>query len=607
MQPVTEQCSLASIVQAKQVGQWLDVDGGVGAFRHRAVGSRVKRKLGWRRIAAIRAGKATHHIEATDFERPQALTQCGLQGVLPTLLDMNTAPQALQATQAVLFQPRLELAIGFDFFLQGLEGLHAGRQVGAFGRLGIDSLLQGAPFFIQLRHGFGEFMQAGLRFGLRFLGTAELRSEVGQARFIGGIERVAVRRQAFIAQGQRARLLLDVALVSGQHLNLLLDLGHTGALLVGLGLGLAQRFFKRRQLGLVLFGLRRQQLGLFFGLDGLGGQTLGLRSGVFLACRPLRRLLLELGQTLLDAQPAIDDEADFSLQPPYFRAGFIKFALGLIDLVTRRIVRLANGFQVGLNVAQVGDTTFEIIHRLLGVHLDPGLVGLALGTFQEPQLVLLEGAVSLQRVVAHGHFGLLFQVVEVGIEFAQDVFYSRQVFPGIRQPVGGLPAAFLVFGDACGLFQKEAQLFRFGFDDAADGALTNDGVGPRAEAGAQKHVLDIAAAYRLVVDVIAGGAVPGQNTLDGDLGKLAPLAASAVVGIVKHQLHAGAARRLARVGAVENDVLHGLAAQLRCLALTQHPADGVHDVRFAATVGANHTDQLPWQHEIGGLRERFKP
>jgi hypothetical protein len=78
--------------------------------------------------------------------------------------------------------------------------------------------------------------------------------------------------------------------------------------------------------------------------------------------------------------------------------------------------------------------------------------------------------------------------------------------------------------DTGGFFQEQAQFFGPRFDDAADGALADDGVGARAQAGAQEHVLHVAPAHRLVVDEVAAGAVTRQHALDGDLGKLVPLA-----------------------------------------------------------------------------------
>ena len=117
--------------------------------------------------------------------------------------------------------------------------------------------------------------------------------------------------------------------------------------------------------------------------------------------------------------------------------------------------------------------------------------------------MLFQRAVGLQLVVTQGNFGLLFKAVKVGVELAQNVFDAGQVFTRVRQPVGGFTAAFLVFRNACSFFQKQPQLFRFGFNDAADRALANDGVGARPEAGAQKNVLHVAATHWLVVDVIA--------------------------------------------------------------------------------------------------------
>jgi hypothetical protein len=179
--------------------------------------------------------------------------------------------------------------------------------------------------------------------------------------------------------------------------------------------------------------------------------------------------------------------------------------------------------------------------------------------------VLLERDVGLQRLVALRHLGLLFQLSRLALS-SRRMSSTRVRFSRVSlQAVFGLAAALLVLGDTGRLFQEQAQLFGLGLDDAADRALADDGVGARPQAGAQEHVLHVAAAHRLVVDVVAAGAVARQHPLDGDLGKLAPLATGAVVGVVKHQLHAGAAGRLAGGGAVEDHVLHGLAAQLAAL------------------------------------------
>ena len=181
----------------------------------------------------------------------------------------------------------------------------------------------------------------------------------------------------------------------------------------------------------LLFDLGGQQLGLFFGIHTLGGQVFGLGLGVVTACEPLGGLFLEGAEALFNALAAFDHKTDLGLQPPHFGTGFVQLALRLVHVVARCIVRLANGFQVSLNVAQIGNTRLEFVQRLVGIDLDLGLVGFTLGPLQKPQLVLLERDIGLQRVVTGGNFGLLFELVEVGIQLAQDVFDTGQVFAGV--------------------------------------------------------------------------------------------------------------------------------------------------------------------------------
>ena len=100
-------------------------------------------------------------------------------------------------------------------------------------------------------------------------------------------------------------------------------------------------------------------------------------------------------------------------------------------------------------------------------------------------------------------------------------------------------------------------------------------------------IVDVAAAYRNIVDVVRRIAVARQHALDRDLAVLSPLAADAALAVVEMQLDRGAADRRPITGAIEDHVLHRLAAQCGGLGFAQHPAHGVDDVRLAATVGAD--------------------
>ena len=121
---------------------------------------------------------------------------------------------------------------------------------------------------------------------------------------------------------------------------------------------------------------------------------------------------------------------------------------------------------------------------MLGLLLQLGLTDLGFCTFQEPQLVLLEGGLALQVFEALSHLGLAFQFFQIGVQLTQNIFHAGEVFAGVAQSVFGFAATFFVFGNTGSFFQKQTQLFWLGFDDAADGALPNDGVSAWPQAGA---------------------------------------------------------------------------------------------------------------------------
>ena len=88
---------------------------------------------------------------------------------------------------------------------------------------------------------------------------------------------------------------------------------------------------------------------------------------------------------------------------------------------------------------------------------------------------------------------------------------------------------------------------------------------------------------------------------------MTPLSADPSLAVVEAELDRRAADRLAIAGAVENHVLHRLAAQRRCFRLAQHPAHGVDDVRLAAAVGPDDADELAGRRDRSRIDERLEP
>ena len=102
------------------------------------------------------------------------------------------------------------------------------------------------------------------------------------------------------------------------------------------------------------------------------------------------------------------------------------------------------------------------------------------------------------------------QFSDLGLEFAANVGDPRQVLACVLDASFGFLAPFLVTRDAGGLFDEATQVFRLGLDDARDHALLDDGVGARAETGAEEQVGDVLApATGLVEEVIRLAVAPG--------------------------------------------------------------------------------------------------
>ena len=122
--------------------------------------------------------------------------------------------------------------------------------------------------------------------------------------------------------------------------------------------------------------------------------------------------------------------------------------------------------------------------------------------------------------------------------------------------------------------------------------MFDDGIGARADPGAEKNIGDIAAAHMDVINVIRRIAVALQQALDGNFTVAGPLPTGLAQAIVENEFHARAVHRLPVARTVEEHVLHGFPAQVFCRRFPQHPAYGVNNVRLAATVGTNNADEL---------------
>ena len=228
----------------------------------------------------------------------------------------------------------------------------------------------------------------------------------------------------------------------------------------------------------MFFELNLQNRGLLkqTGIVTLQQIQLSLRFG--LALGPLLQLKLQLNTPLLYAFTSLNHIADLSFEFANLCTGFIQEPLRLVQLIGRRKMRLSQRLKIGFNTSQISRMRLKIRHRLLNLHSQFDLFSLCLVALEHPKLLLFQGGIGLQRCIALCHFSLSFQLFQIGIELSQNVFDTGEVFAGVFEPVGCFASSLLVFGNTCSFFQKQTQFFRATFNDAADGALANDGVGP---------------------------------------------------------------------------------------------------------------------------------
>ena len=218
------------------------------------------------------------------------------------------------------------------------------------------------------------------------------------------------------------------------------------------------------------------------------------------------------------------------------------------------------------------------------------------------------------RPVAQEPFGLRGlapEVVPGALDLRDDVGQSEQVLPRLLHLALGLLAALLVLGDPRGLLDEEAAILGPGAHDLPDPALLDDGVGLGSDASAEEQIGHVSQAHGRPVDEVLAGAVAKQAPGDGDLRVLCVLGRQVrgfdAVRVVEGDGHLGEAGRPTRIGAVEDHILHRLAAELARALLPHAPADRVHDVGLAAAVRPDDADDVVVEMHHGLLDEGLEP
>ncbi len=379
----------------------------------------------------------------------------------------------------------------------------------------------------------------------------------------------------------------------GAGVELGLDGGERGPGLGGCGAGRGERAGVPGALGVERGGLRgepgrhRHRVAVERGLALAVGGELG-ELGLERRDLPGRGLGLGVEPVALDAQPLQQGGGDRVL------------------LAQRRQRLLGRGAQPGggrgLGLGGAGGAGGRDQRRggsgasLVGVAPVPP-DQLCLGAAQR----LGELAVALRLAGLAGEGG------ELGLQRLEHVADPAEVDLGGVELELGLVAALVEAGDAGGLFQHPAAGLGAGVDQLGDLALADQRRRLGSGRGVGEQHGDVAGAGLAAAHAIGRAGVAGDAADDLQLVVLVEAGGRPAGAVVERQRDLGVVPGRAAAGAVEDHVLHAVAAHHAGAVLAHHPAQGLEQVRLAAAVRAHHAGQARGDDELGGVDEALEP
>ena len=186
-----------------------------------------------------------------------------------------------------------------------------------------------------------------------------------------------------------------------------------------------------------------------------------------------------------------------------------------------------------------------------------------------------------QGLEAAGLPGLALEGADLALHLLDDVGDAEKIRLGVLEFAEGLFLLRLVLRDAGGLFEDGATVLGTAVEQLRRATLLHDGVGAAPDTGVHEETVDVLQAAGGAVDEVLGLAVAEDAAGDADF---IPLHAQLLFTLGEGHRDLGHIVGLTGIGAVENDIGHFTAAKGLGRLLAEHPADGVQNVRFTASV-----------------------
>ena len=198
---------------------------------------------------------------------------------------------------------------------------------------------------------------------------------------------------------------------------------------------------------------------------------------------------------------------------------------------------------------------------------------------------------------------LTFEGTELATHFAQQVLHAQQAGLGGVEASLALLLSPTELEHACCFFDDRPAILGTGVQHGVDLALAHDHVLLATDSGVAEQFLHVEQTAVHAVDRILALSRAEQRSGDRDLGELDRQDAR---GVVEGERDLGPAERRPFRRPCEDDVVHLLAAHRAGGLRTEHPRDGIDDVRLSGAVGTDHHRDARFELQRGGVGERLE-
>jgi hypothetical protein len=212
------------------------------------------------------------------------------------------------------------------------------------------------------------------------------------------------------------------------------------------------------------------------------------------------------------------------------------------------------------------------------------------------------GKIAIARRLPH----LAFEAGDLRLDFADDIVEAAEIGFGGAQPEFRFMPPLMQTADARGFFEDGAPRQRLLADQESDLPLPHESGRGGARRSVGEEELHVALAHVAPVDAIDRSRLAFDAPGNLDRVIFVEGAGRGAVGIVDEQRDFRHVARRPRRGAGEDDVIHFAAAYGRRPCLSHHPAQGIEQIGFAATIGTDDGGQTGLDKKLRRLDERFK-